>query len=303
MPDVRSGNTIEGVIWPGSNPGPKPARVGPYIQRTSCSSVGAFAVCPQLHGFGYDLGLRTGIEKDATKIGSLVHVGLAYRYASLMPVKPVWLVYPDPRYALWICGQDRPDLATEALRIFDAYERHHSVQQWRPILVEHQFHVDLPIDGTIEKYTLRIDLLAEDVFTGELVLIDHKTTSKMSKYIGRNYRTDREMLTGLALCRANGYDVKRVVINAMTKEQPEPRFGRFDVPISEAAYSRIGTETIYWIQQMRNVERNFPDATNRPRNYNACLRTYGLCDFDDVCANGQERLASYVSKWAKKKTP
>lgn len=300
MPDARSDQTVTATakaIWPGHS-FTKPT--GPKLPRVSVSSLTAFAVCPQLHGFGYELGLGPNIEKDALKIGSLIHVALAYRYAAFLPTRPEWMVYPDARTALWTCGQDRQDLAMEALRIFDAYQVNYPTLTWRPILVEHPFELVLNIDGIDERYTLRIDLLVEDMFTHELMLIDHKSAYKLSRGIGDGYRTDREMLTGLALCRAHGYDVKRVIINAMTKERPEPKFERYHVPISGTAYERLGTETVHWMRTMRRVKQEWPDPLNRPRAYESCLRKYGRCDFYDVCADGPHRLVEYKSKWGKK---
>ena len=301
MPDVRSGSTVSDAIWPGHR-FTKTKPTGPWIPQTSVASMTAFAVCPQLHGFAYELGIGPRTERDATKIGSLVHVGHAYLYGAMLPQKPEWLVYPDPRTAIWTCGQDRPDLATEALRVFDAYTAHYNANTWRPLLVEHKFDVVMDIDGQKEKYTLRIDLLAEETLTGQLVLVDHKTLYSIGRNTGASYRTDREMLTALALCRANGYDVSRVIINAVTKEHP-PQFGRFDVPLSQDAYARLGQDTIHWIRQMRRMKLEYPDATNRPRAYESCMRKYGICDLYPVCSEGVHRLAEYKYKWGPPRDP
>ena len=223
-----------------------------------------------------------------------------------MNPRPAWMVYPspeapDPRHAIWVCGQENLDIATKALRIFDAYVAHYTTPTLMPILIEHQFDVVFPLDGEPERYTLRIDLLAQDwTAGGELVLIDHKSAYKLSKWVGHDYRTDREMLSGLALCRANGYDVKRVVINAIqkgTKEDPTPRFQRYDVPVSESAYARIGQETEYWIRRQREVRRQYPNPEDRPRTTASCVRKYGRCQFYPVCADGLQNLAQFTRKW------
>jgi hypothetical protein len=296
MPDTHLGRQNTGAVWPGGA-----SKQGPH-------RVGAFSICPQLEAFGYELNLRPSIEKEATKIGTLVHVGLAYRYGTQLATahKPSWLVYQDGRYAIWICGQDRPDLAQEALRIYDAYCAHWDpliasgvAPAFRPLLIEHQFEVGFTMpDGSSEPYTARIDLLAEVVLpTGrEVWLIDHKTGSKLTNHTGTSYRADRQMLTGLALCRAHGFNVNRVIINAMSREYPQPRFARFEVPISHEAYSRLGADTAYVLQQMNDVRKRYPDPNNRPRSWDSCLRKYGRCDFWDVCTNGQQELIQYVKR-------
>ena len=306
MPDVRHSELPSlKVIRPGHKFGPKPPK-NP-IEQVSCSALGAFSVCPQLHGFGYDLGLRPGEDKDALVLGTLIHVGLAYRYAMRMNPRPEWLVYPskeapDPRHAIWTIGQDRHDMAAEALRIFDAYQAYYTIPRFWPLVVEEKFETVIPVDGVPTRYTLRLDMLAYDVWAGnEIVYVDHKSTFKLSKWVGRDYRADREMITALALARLYGYDVKRVIINAMTKVKDidgGPKFERYDVPISQGVFARIGEETAYWIRQMRAVKAQYPDPTNRPRVYESCMRKYGRCDFYPICADGDQNISMYTRKWA-----
>ena len=294
------------VIRPGHRMGPKPPETGPKLPWTACSSLEAFSICPQYHAFAYDMGLRPTEDKEALVLGGLIHVGLAYHYGMRMNPRPAWMVYPTPeapsyRDAIWTIGFANLDIAEKALRIVDAYVAHYSAPTLMPLLIEHQFGVEIPVGTLPEKYTLRIDMLAQDwAASGEVVLLDHKSAYKLTKWVGHDYRADREMLTGLALCRAHGYDVKRVVINAIqkgTKENPTPAFQRYDVPISETAYARIGAETAYWIQRMREVRQSHPDPENRPRAYASCVRKYGRCQFYPVCADGPQNLVQFTRKW------
>ncbi len=301
MPDVRAPEEegLAQIIRPGHRFGPREKNP---IPREACSGVGAFCTCPQLHAFGYEMGLKAVDEKPARAIGTLVHAALAYRYGALLPERPAWMVYPtpqapDPREALWTIGGGNYEAKVEALRIFDAYQAYYPTPRWRPVLVEHQFEVVINLPSGPVRYTLRMDLLGHDVYDGALCLVDHKSAYKLSKNTGLDYRTDREMLTALWLCRANGYNVQRVVINAMTKEHPTPRFGQFDVPISDEAYGRILDDTAYLLQQMRNVKQTFPDPTKRPRSYEQCLRKYGICDMRALCSDGPHRLSEFTKKW------
>lgn len=301
MPDVRSPEVpgLARIIRPGSRMGPKPT--GPQMHRTACSEAGAFAVCKQLHGFGYQMGLKASDEKPARKIGSLVHVALAYRYAALLPERPDWMVYPNPRDALWTCAQGDIEAATIALNVFDHYQAHYPIAQnyWRPVLVEHQFEFLLDVDGVPERYTLRGDLLAEDVRDGTLCYVDHKSIYKITNNVGLSYRFDREMLTALWLCRSAGYPVQRVVINAMSKGfkgQP-PQFGRFDVPVSGEAYTHIYEDTVHTIREMRAIQISHPDPARRPRTPESCLRKYGVCDMWPICTDGPQRLVEFTRKW------
>ncbi len=260
-------------------------------------------MCPQLEAFSQELFLRPIVEKDATKIGTLVHVGCAYRYGMLLAQRPDWLVYKDGREAIWTCGADAPELATVALFIFDHYQQRYAVNTYQPLLVEHQFVVTL--EG--EPYSARLDLLAIDVETNEIILVDHKTKGYIKRETGYEYRADRQMLTQLALSRFYGYDVKRVVINAMTRpksnklgfydlENFTPKFARFDVPISHLAYGRLWDDTVWALRNMKAVRIAYPDPMNRPRVYESCLRAYGACDFQPLCTEGPDKLNEFVRR-------
>ncbi len=294
MPDVRAPEEsgLAQIIRPGHRFGPREKNP---IPREACSGVGSFCTCPQLYGLGYEAGLKAVDEKPARKVGTLAHVGLAYRYGALLPERPAWMVYPtpqapDPREALWTIGGGDHEAKVEALRVFDAYQAYYPTPRWRPVLVEHQFEVIIQLPSGPVRYTLRIDLLGYDVY-------DHKTAYKITKNVGLSYRTDREMLTALWLCRGNGYNVQRVVINAMTKEHPQPHFGQFDVPISDEAYQRIGADTAYLLQRMRDVKAAYPNPLQRPRSYEACVRKYGVCDMYPICSDGPHRLSEFTKKW------
>jgi hypothetical protein len=292
MPDTHSGNrNTGGPIWPGGA-----SKQGPH-------RIGSFCTCPQLEAFSQELYLRPIIEKDHTKIGTLVHVGLAYRYAMMLQQKPDWLVYADGRTAIWTCGQDRPELREVALCIFDAYQAHWGQPLWAPVLVEHQFEIAL--EG--EPYTARLDLLAWDYAEGGYVLVDHKSKGYIKRETGYEYRADRQMLTQLALARFYGYDIKRVIINAMTRPKPNklgfydlqnfnPKFARFPVPISAIAYGRLWEDTVWALRNMKAVRTAYPDPMNRPRVYESCIRVYGPCDFVSLCTEGPDKLVDFVRR-------
>lgn len=292
MPDVHSGNrNIGAPTFPGGA-----SRQGPH-------RIGAFCTCPQLEAYSQELYLRPIVEKDHTKIGTLVHVGLAYRYGQMLQQKPDWLVYPDARTALWTCGQDRPELAEVALFIFDAYQAYWTINRWQPVLVEHQFEIQL--DG--EPYTARLDLLAWDYDENGYVLIDHKSKGYIKRETGYEYRIDRQMLTCLALARHFGYDIKKVIINAMARPKANrlgfydlqnftPKFARFPVPISALAYGRLWDDTVWALRNMKAVRTNYPDPMQRPRVYESCIRAYGPCDFVSLCADGPEKLVEFTRR-------
>ena len=285
MPDVHMGRTVGlgNIVWPGGT-----SLQGPH-------RVGAFCTCPQLESFSHELELRNNVQKDALVIGTLVHVGLAYRYGMMLPTKPSWLVYKDGREAIWTCGQETPDMAVEALRIFDAYQAFYAMNTITPVAVEHQFVVNFDIgDGVIEPYSCRTDLVG--IENGQYVIYDHKVFRTIGRNTGYDHRADRQMLTNLALARAAGLPIERVVLNTMTKDMPEPRFCRFDIPISVKAYTELGADTLYWLRRMNETRRLYPDPMNRPKVLEACVRKYGRCDYQTLCHEGLHTIVEFKKR-------
>ena len=237
--------------------------------------------------------MRPIVRAPALEIGTLYHVALAYHYAELLAEKPPWYVYSDPWTAVRVCGADRPDLATEALRLFDAYVARfpRDADPWRPVLVEHQFWSSA--EG--RPYSTRIDLLAWEDGVG-YVLSNHKTAARKGSAV--NYATDLQVLTEVAQARAAGYDVRRYYINECVKSDP-PLPHRFEVSVSPAMYARLAQDTGYYLRERDRVIAEFPDPWNRPRNHGACRGRYRLCDFWGLCWDGLARLNEYVVEEAR----
>lgn len=270
------------------SPGEKNKRgPGPY-------HIDTFIECPQKAAFNYEMRIEPAFDpkREPAEIGTIVHTGLAYLYASRLPQRPAWMVYNSPEEAMALQGAARPDLVHEATRIFAWYRHYYqNVDIWRPVLIEHQFQAQL---GPDDYMTARIDMLAWE--GPDLCVIDHKVKGKIGPRTGLYAATDRQMLTILALTRQAGYEVTRVILNCMTRDYPQPRFERYDVPVNPEAYKRFGTDAAYWLRRRNEVRKLFPDPTNRPRNYNACMSKFGLCPYDPLCRDGIHRLGEYVKK-------
>lgn len=257
-------------VWPGGG-----SLQGPH-------RLAAFSLCPQMEAYGYELHLRPIIDKVAPKVGTLVHAGLAYRYAAMLPERPDWFVYADGYEAIRELGYDRPDFRDEALNMFAAYEAHYKPNIWRPLLVEYQFVVTFP-NG--EPYSCRTDMLCEDQW-GVQWIVDHKTCGRLSGSITAKYCIDRQMVTNLALARMCGYNPQGVIINEISR-QPTPQFQRGEVGINPTAYNRLWADTNYYLDRIAAVRQSHPDPRQRPRNTDACESKYGgTCDFYGLCWGG-----------------
>jgi hypothetical protein len=275
-------------IWPGDKNVRGP---GPY-------RIDSFAACPQREAFGYEMKLTPLVARDQMEIGTLVHAALAYHYGRMLAQRPAWFVYADPYDAVEKLGavSGRFDLVELAKAIYAWYAHQYQNDPWIPVLVEHQFQAHLGDDKYI---TARTDLIAMEY--GDLILADHKIKGTLPRNTGSALSMDRQMLTNLALARAAGYDIKRVYINGVTrggKPTPfsPPLFGRFAVPVSAEAYATFGRDTDYYMTQRAMVKQRYPDPAMRPRNTNACMTSYGPCDFKPLCEDGMQRIVEFRKK-------
>lgn len=270
------------VVWPGG-----PSWQGPH-------RVGSFALCPQQEAFAHDLHLRPVIEKLPSAVGTLLHAGLAYRYASILPKRPPWYVYNSPQEAINVLAknEEHRDLA---LKMMAAYEVRYAKNTWTPVYVEEQLAVRFP-NG--EPYTARVDLIAWE--GRDLCLIDHKSVGEITTSIGYRYRADRQMLTGLAIARRNNLPITKVIINAISRKTTDKNGNeighqckRFDIAINPVGYERIERDTLYWLEAMKQIRAARPDPYDRPRNWEACTsREYGPCDFYGLCT-GEGSMSDY----------
>jgi len=269
-------------VWPGER---NYKGIGP-------SHLSTFASCAQRAAFNYELRLEPldDPRRDPAKVGDLIHAALAYHYGAMLSQRPGWMVYGGPQEAIYALASDRSDLAWEAWRIFSWYLHYYQNDSFRPIAVENQLNVKLED----EWLSVRMDLLAYE--GSDLVVVDHKSKKTLPRNTGQILSTDRQMLMLLGILRANGHDVRRVIVNGMTRDFPEPRFRRFSVPISEAAYERLATDTLYYLRMRRQTRQQFPDPYFRPRNFDACMTRYGLCPFDGLCRDGFHRLEEFAQK-------
>lgn len=252
--------------------------------------VEAFERCPQLESFAHELHLRPVMARRGPGIGILVHDGLAYHYAYMLPVeqRPAWLVYENgfemmrKRGKALFYPQEYIDVACLT---YESYQKHYRTDNLYPIIIEHQFLVHFP-NG--EPYSCRTDLLAHCDYSTPgycLAVVDHKTGAQMGNE-GAKYSIDRQMASNIALARACGYDVRKVIINFLTTKTPF-KCERFEVPINPYAYARLGDDTQYWLDRMKAIRLTHPDPMNRPRARTACVHgKFGPCDYMDLCWRG-----------------
>jgi hypothetical protein len=263
--------------------------------------------CPQKWSYRYNLGLEPQIPAIALMKGSLTHLALAHHYtrkqaedkgedknAILNPYEAVRLkCRNEPEYS------ECKDLVEDAI---EGYQRHwlEENKRWRILEVEKLAYaiIDDPerknTDGTPIQYLLtgRFDMVIENIANGDIYVVDHKTTSRLSKshiqyysmsgqligyeYMARKVFGDRMkgiMINFVQLGKKNKYE--RVVID------PRPNLtAQFEQTVVDAE------------RMITDLEKTGRDPMHYPKAMNelTCYTRYGACPFMDQFKYG---ISSY----------
>jgi len=281
----------------------------------------AVRVCERKWAFRYHWDFRppARADKDWRLGGTLIHLCLAYYYASRMPVEtqPHWFKVKDLYQALKDEGQGRDHVIESAKASLAAYMQEYAADDIRPMWIEKEWTAKLgeldpggpwpELDD--EEVTCRSDLVYELTRSGFGNIMDHKsfgvsktrrdgTLVKWSP--DGEFSLNWQILVNLQIVRAEllrmGRDptwLRGFVIQRCTRNSPYV-FDRNVVPISQAAYSytpRLLRKAVKMeLDLMARIEAgDAPDP-----NYDACYGKYGPCDYIDVCRAATDEQAKAV---------
>jgi hypothetical protein len=217
------------------------------------------AICPRKWYFHEGLGLRPKETPSYFMEGTLIHLVLAYHYASKMDPKPQWFYDKPLDVALEEEGKGYPDAIRLAKDCGRAYADYYDGNDpWEPVAIEEEYVArvgdlrrmvnplcaDHPADS--ELVTSRIDLVVR--IRGMLWHVDYKTTLH-----GRGklpvYNPDGEwavywqfLVQTLILKKALGNDYRGMLLQRIWRKEPFD-FDREVVSIPARPY-RDAVETI-----------------------------------------------------------
>lgn len=243
-------------------------------------------ICPQLFAYTALLGMDLG-SRDALVKGSLVHVGLAHRYARMQCVQtgtdpenyyPVETAMKLAAVEFGALGQEHLALTSQAVR---NYEAHYSSEQVTVAGVEEL--VETNIRG--HRLTARWDLITQDS-RGNYWIIDHKTCGKI----------DQKTITRYTM------SIQFLAMQHMGREKYGDRFGgvRINlVALQMVAFKRVSPEAaphavLSFPQIVEDAEAVIArNALRDPWDYpkaaseQVCVRPYGVCDAIELCRWGK----------------
>lgn len=270
----------------------------------------------------YDQNIIPRAEKEWTLRGTLIHLAMAYHYASLRPVeyRPRWYTAHSLEEALWARAGTyaySPNAVQCAKEVLLAYREHYVDDGWVPVAIEREFGARLgdldPLGPGVPDpladfiVTCRPDLVVRDR-TGYLREIDYK--SRRAQKRSRNTDTyglepwsdegefalDWQVIMNLHVLRraipmSFGY-VDDFIVQRMTR-QPDPsgkyHFDRHPLTTPAGPYQEAPRMIRHAVEaDAARQAKGYVDVSDVPPSLWACWGRYGACDYRPICM-GRDR--------------
>ncbi len=231
------------------------------------SRLKAFRRCARLHFYSYELGYRPVEDAEALRFGTLIHLGLEAWWQALLPVDDLQAAcerrynarggadgfFDDLETAIFegrsldasllaVAGCTDPFEKVRAEEMLHGYHLRWQSAGLVPIAVEVEFTAPLvnPETGAPSRtFQLagKLDVLARDVATGRVVIIEHKSSSEDitpgSPYWSR-LRIDGQVSQYFAGARALGYEPAACIYDVLAKPFLRPAKA---TPMEERKYT------------------------------------------------------------------
>lgn len=186
------------------------------------SRINAFATCPRKHDLQYNQRIRPISKPYPLRFGTLVHIGLeSWWKHTINRMAAVAKAFADAIQADTHDDYDQWDLI-KATELLAGYDARWSADEWETIHVEHEFR--LPILG---QHTLggKLDALARKRSTGDVYVIEHKTSSEDISP-GSNYWRrlilDSQVSTYDRAAKDLGHGPSGVLYDVLSSDLPKP---------------------------------------------------------------------------------
>jgi hypothetical protein len=256
----------------------------------------SFNECPQKFSYRHNLGIVTPPKEPLVK-GSILHVGLAHRYARMWAQQNGELAdrFYSPEEAMTIVahkkesGEIGPRVLPEIVAAMRAYEAYYAAERVKVLEVEQVFECE--IGG--EPYTQRLDWVYEDP-QGRVWLVDHKTTGRMESKTAMGYAMSGQILGMRHLGRLYygerfaGVKLNMIVWGPGGKE----KFARLDpepAPFAQSQFTNVVTFARDRVRALRESGAGGVDPMAWPRalSETTCVGRYGACEYYDHCKWGK----------------
>ena len=257
--------------------------------------------CPQKWSYRHNLGMEPTIPATALMKGSLMHLALAHHYAIKKDrdagIQTEWL---DPFEAVLLKCQQEPeftDVKNVVLEAMEKYEAHWQVedQNWRIIEIEQLAYATItdPVEKTAEGenkvylLTGRFDMVMENQ-AGEVYVVDHKTTSRLSKSHEQFYAMSGQLIGYDYMARKIfGDRLKGVMLNFVQLGTAN-KFDRYVIPPRPNLTKQFEQTVMDAERRIAELDKSGRDALEYPKAMNelTCFTRYGACAYMDTCKYG-----------------
>ena len=258
--------------------------------------------CPQKFSYRYNLGMEPSIPAIALMKGSLAHLALAHHYSIKKDkdagIESEWL---DPFDAITLkCHQepeylDAKNIVTQAMYNYKGYWAVED-ENWRILEVEKLAYATItdPIEKTAEGenkvylLTGRFDMVIENVNTGDVYVVDHKTTSRLTKSHEKFYAMSGQLIGYEYMARKIfGDRLKGVMLNFI-QLGTNNKFDRLVIPPRPNLSNQFEQTVIDAERRIAELDKSGRDALDYPKAMNelTCFSRYGACAFMDTCKYG-----------------
>lgn len=277
----------------------------------------AALACERLWYLRYSKRLIGHSEKSFRLAGTLIHLAMAYYYASKMVVKPQFFLNQDLRSALEEKARGSPALVQRTMEILVSYMTFFVDDPWVPIHIEEEFRArigdldeggpDPSLDG--EFISCRPDLIVRMPDNTNWI-VDHKSqgrgyggSSRMEKWnVDNEFALNWQILVNLHVVRQHmpiqGFIIQRI------KREPPYDFDRNIVRVSGAAYGEAPRVARALVARERHIiQQAAMGIPPLPSIGMVCTGRYGNCDYRPVCISDthEQRLRVIQDEYSEEK--
>ena len=205
-------------------------------------------------------------------------------------VEAGWPLEPTPDEMATYKG--RTPVKAKEMYFYYYKELAEHMNRWNLIATEQPFCVPLDLENEKIFYSGRIDKVIEDE-TGQLWLLEHKTSTMFSKTTGFRYdfvqsfspnsQIEGYMYAVLFMQHMNELPNDRefggVYVDASLVHKTQFHFKRIPIYYNDLLVAEWLDDVRYWYQSFRESEEN----TAFPRSPHSCQSKFGQCSFINLC--------------------
>ena len=260
--------------------------------------------CPREHFLANSLNIAQARRSDPLDVGLVWHYALEAYYTALQKHQRGEKLEKNPDVLAFevlqpfFNEQGWGEWAEKLSKMLDSYldKYHHTDAKYFEILgVEDTLEVGVDVGYGFE-YSSRFDLWVNDHEHGRPVLrhIEHKSASRLDHNTISGYTMDQQVLGQIWLGDTCIDPEKHAAyvgayVNITTKPSAQkgpnaiPQHYRLPVAVSPMQLKSWENSMRFWMKQ-----REIQEQWDFPRNYGACVRRYGRCQFFNLCQGDPE---------------